>query len=190
MNPRCNVPFHITLTDTVITHGGSTELCTILNRIGVAASVEAHKKLMDSVVEKREKNGMENELVKNALNIVSIDNIDLRQPGAQVYHSVQHRSWHGTTVQCVQPRPTSHPTPRKRPLQDCLHSFQRVTSLPQRRPLQDCFHSFQRVTSLTRRHPLQGCPAASLPLFPLFQTKISIHLPKLHRFHLSSLCSS
>jgi len=49
---------------------------------------------MDSVVEKREKNGMENDLVKNALHIVSIDNIDLLQPGAQVYYSVQHHSWH------------------------------------------------------------------------------------------------
>ena len=103
MNPRCNVPFHITLTDTIITQGGSTELCTILNRIGAAASVEAHKKLMDSIVTKREKDGMEGELTKGALNIVSIDNIDILQPGAQVYHSVHHRSWHGTSVHVFNP---------------------------------------------------------------------------------------
>ena len=45
------------------------------------------------------------ELNKNALSIVSIDNIDILQTHAYVSSTDSSRSWHGTSVQCVQPLP-------------------------------------------------------------------------------------
>ena len=71
----------------------------------MVAPVETHAKLVKRVVEKRQKEGFKKEIVEGALVIGTMDNIDKAQPGAQVYHSVMHRSWHGTSVQAVQPRP-------------------------------------------------------------------------------------
>jgi len=38
-NPECSYPFHISLADAVESCGGSSELITILNRIGATASL-------------------------------------------------------------------------------------------------------------------------------------------------------
>ena len=108
MNYRCNVPFNLRLTDTIVTQGGSTELCNIFNRLGAAGSIDTYTKMVDIFVSRRENDGTETKLEKEALNIFSINNIDILQSAAQVYHSVQDRSCHGTSIQCVQPRPTSH----------------------------------------------------------------------------------
>ena len=51
--------------------------------------------------------GIHNELVPNTLTIVSIDNIDILQHHTMVSSAQTKRSWHGTSVQCVQPMPTS-----------------------------------------------------------------------------------
>ena len=40
-----------------------------------------------------------------AFRVVSIDNIDIMQKHAQVYVSSSERSWHETSVQCVEPKP-------------------------------------------------------------------------------------
>ena len=54
-------------------------------------------------------------LVPNGFTIARADNLDFQQPQATVYSGDQSQSWHGTTMQLVQPRPHSlqnpHPTP-------------------------------------------------------------------------------
>ena len=92
----------------------------------MVASVETHANLMKKVVEKRQKEGFKKEIVEGALVIGTIDNIDKAQPGAQVHHSVMHRSWHGTSVQAVQPRPNCK---RFRETTDLLNSHQQRDSV-------------------------------------------------------------
>jgi hypothetical protein len=43
-------------------------------------------------------------LTPNTLNVITIDNVDILQPYA-IVSAVKSRSWHGTSVQCIQPRP-------------------------------------------------------------------------------------
>lgn len=89
MNSRCNVPFNLRLTDTIVTQGGSTELCNIFSRLGAAGSIDTYTKMVDIFVSRRENDGTETKLEKEALNIFSINNIDILQSAAQVYHSVR-----------------------------------------------------------------------------------------------------
>ena len=49
--------------------------------------------------------GIKSLLVKRAFNVASADNVDFLQSNASVYAGDQHRSWHGTSIQIVQPRP-------------------------------------------------------------------------------------
>ena len=58
INPQCNLPFHLPLTETVISHGGSLELVHILDRIGAVASFKAHDRLIKAVVKARESDGL------------------------------------------------------------------------------------------------------------------------------------
>jgi len=50
INPQCNLPFHIPLTEAVISHGGTLELVRMLDQVGAVASVEAHERLIKRVV--------------------------------------------------------------------------------------------------------------------------------------------
>ena len=52
-NNDCNFPFHIVLSDTVESCGGSTELMKILNRLCVIASTETLKRTIQCVTEKK-----------------------------------------------------------------------------------------------------------------------------------------
>ena len=79
----------------------------ILNRIGAIASIDAHKSYTQKVVHTLLAKGVLSSL---NLNSFSVDNIDFMQSHAYVYSGSQARSWHGTTIQIVQPsihRPTS-----------------------------------------------------------------------------------
>jgi len=49
INPQCNFPFHIPLTDAIVTRGGTLELVHLFNHVGAVASMEAHARLMKSV---------------------------------------------------------------------------------------------------------------------------------------------
>ena len=77
-----------------------------MNRIGVAASLDTANRLCTEMVIKRQQRGIVRELNPKALAIASIDNINVLQPHATVSATDATRSWHGTSVQAVQPRPS------------------------------------------------------------------------------------
>jgi len=66
INPPCNVPFHLQLTDTILIHGGTLELVQIFNHIGSVASLETHEDLLKAVAKARKEHGIHRELTPNA----------------------------------------------------------------------------------------------------------------------------
>ena len=106
-NSTCSAPFHVALTEAVLCHGGTVELVRILNRLGLIASLDTVNRVATHVVQRRISNGIECDLKPQKLAAVSIDNIDILQPYGFVSCQDATRSWHGTSVQCVQPLPTS-----------------------------------------------------------------------------------
>ena len=104
--PQCYVPLHLPLTDLILCHGGTTELVTVLNRFGAVASADTHSRFLQDLSADR-KVMLDCNLTQNAFRIVSVDNIDLLQSHAQVYATDSHRSYHGTSIQCVEPMPAT-----------------------------------------------------------------------------------
>ncbi len=67
-NNTCNPPFQITVTESVICHGGQQILVKILNRLGAAVSMDTSKRLATLVVSKRKKEGASKDLIPNCSN--------------------------------------------------------------------------------------------------------------------------
>ena len=105
--PQCSVPMHVLVTEAVLCHGGTLELVAILNRLGAAASLDTVNRLATCVVTRRMSDGVLSDLATQKFAAVSIDNIDILQPYGFVSCTDATRSWHGTSVQCVQPLPLS-----------------------------------------------------------------------------------
>lgn len=103
---RCSIPLHTLIADTIESCGGSSYLIKTLNRLGVCSSADTLARFMQCKVQEREKRGPEHECVNNALTIISVDNIDFQHSYARVFCGKQTSSWHGTTVQAVQPKPS------------------------------------------------------------------------------------
>ena len=95
------------ITDTVESCGGSTLLVRILNRLGVCSSADTLARTIQYRVKEREQRGYEQECSPDTLTIISADNIDFLHSYAQSFHGKQTSSWHGTTVQAVQPKPST-----------------------------------------------------------------------------------
>ncbi len=106
-NNQCSMPFHFPLSDAILCHGGSLELLRILNRVGAVASIDTNSRLATQVSHERIQQGIEPDVIPRTLTVVSIDNVDILQPHAFVSSTDATRSWHGTSVQCVQPLPNS-----------------------------------------------------------------------------------
>ena len=94
------------LTDVVKSHGGSSELVAILNRLGAIASEDTHSRLVTYVAEKREEELLQ-ELTPNAFCVASTDNVDIVPTYASVYAGKSTNSWHGTSIQYIEPKPKS-----------------------------------------------------------------------------------
>ena len=190
------MPLHVVLTEVIICHGGSLELVRILNRVGAVASINTNSLLATCIVEDRIKHGIRPQLQPHAFSIISIDNIDILQPHAIVSSMDKTRSWHGTSVQCVQPLPvsgtlsqevlTGHDT-RKRPSSTHVASPMPVEKQKQRRrtlPEQPSPHSQMLQPSLKDR---------PISLVGEYQTQVltqmTIHNYRLHAVEKSSLDS-
>ena len=61
--------------------------------------------------QRRAKEGLLKDLPQSAFTVSSTDNVDVDQPNTAVYAGCQQRSWHGTSVQVVQPHPQSLKVP-------------------------------------------------------------------------------
>ena len=93
------------LSEAILCNGGNLELVRLLNRIGAVASLDTINRLATLVVQIRMKEGIQKSLTLGKLTIASVDNIDILQPYAMVSSLDATRSWHGTSVQCMQPLP-------------------------------------------------------------------------------------
>lgn len=92
------------LTDYIEASGGPSELITVLNRL-VASSETLDRHIM-RVSAQHKQEGLLNVLDGKSLTVATTDNIDFLQSHASVYSGSQHRSWHATSVEVVQPRPS------------------------------------------------------------------------------------
>ena len=102
---RCNIPLHTLLTNVVDTHGGTQDLIQILNRFGAISSGDTHAQHVDFIV-KNTKHKQHNINFEDFL-VASMDNINFLRSYAAVYCGDQLHSWHGTTIQIIQPKPTT-----------------------------------------------------------------------------------
>ena len=104
-NPTCNTALHHLIAEAIEVCGGSRKLIRILNRLGVCVSGDTHDRFVTSVAEEQRKLDVWNELSSNVFTVASADNIDFLKSHAAVYCGNQSRSYHGTTIQLVQPIP-------------------------------------------------------------------------------------
>ena len=103
-NSSCCMPLHFLLTEAILCHGGSMELVCLFNRLGIEASLDTNSRYATYVVEKRITEGIKPCMQDG---ILTVDNVDILQSNAVVSSLDATRSWHGTSVQCIQPLPKS-----------------------------------------------------------------------------------
>lgn len=75
----------------------------ILNRLGICYSADTLARSIQYEVQEQEKRGAEQECSPNSFTVLSANNIDFLHSYACVFYGNQTCSWHGTTVQAVQP---------------------------------------------------------------------------------------
>ncbi len=102
---RCSMPMHTLLTDTIDSQGGSASLIKILNRLGVCAYADTLSRFIQFKASTFQKNKVR-DLLPDTFTVVSADNIDFLHSYAKVFGGQQTGSWHGTTVQAIQPLPS------------------------------------------------------------------------------------
>ena len=165
MNRQCSFPIHTLIADAIKTWGGSNKLVRVLNRLGVCASSETHARYIQYRVKKVLEEGPMAKFPGDAFTLVSVDNIDFIHSYARVYCGKQVSSWHGTTVQIVQPKPTT--------LTDTLAASAIQTSLTKRPHLSPnktpslnspCRKKLKRVRTGTEGSPviLSNCPETGM----------------------------
>lgn len=103
IDSRYAAPFHTQITDLVDCCGGSNELIRTLNRLGVCSSYDTLLRHIQEHTKKVSEKGLLQGLDPSVLTVFSIDNIDFLKSHAQVYCGNQKLSWHGTTLQGIQP---------------------------------------------------------------------------------------
>ena len=106
-NSSCYMPMHFVLTEAILCYGGSMELVKLFNRFGMVSSLDTNNRIATYIVQKRIIEGIKPSIQFGMLTVVSVDNVDILQSHAVVSALDATRSWHGTSVQCIQPQPKS-----------------------------------------------------------------------------------
>ncbi len=101
-----SLPFHLLLTDVIDTHNGSAELIKIFNRLGVCVSYDTLLRHIQTITQLTSMQGLMHNMNDSHLTIFTMDNIDFLNSYSQVYSGNQQLSWHGTTVQAIQTKPS------------------------------------------------------------------------------------
>jgi hypothetical protein len=105
INKQCSFPMHTLIADAVETCGGSSRLVKLLNRLGVCASIDTLDRYIQYRVQKTMEDGPMAAYPQTSFIQFSIDNLDFAHSFARVFSGKQQSSWHGTTIQVVQPQP-------------------------------------------------------------------------------------
>ena len=105
-NSQCSFPIHTVLADAVESNGGSGHLLKILNRLGACVSSDTLLRYHQHRVKQLKKAGITSEYPSTAFTVVPAENLDFLHSYARVYSGNQQLSWHGTTIQAVQPQPS------------------------------------------------------------------------------------
>ena len=103
IDSRCTAPFHTQITDIIDCCGGSSELVRTLNRLRVCSSYDTLLRHIQECTKELTEKGILQGMDPSVLTIFSMDNIDFLKSHAQVYCGNQKLSWHGTTIQAIQP---------------------------------------------------------------------------------------
>ena len=107
LDSTCSGPFHSLLADFIDSYSGSSELITAFNRLGVCVSIDTLQRDIQGVVQHLRSKGLLQGINPKPVTLFSMDNLDFLKSYAQIFSGNQQLSWHGTTVQAVQSKPTS-----------------------------------------------------------------------------------
>lgn len=111
VDDRCSLPMHMLLADLIDSQGqgGTAFLIHALNKLGICSSLDTLQRHIQSKIDPTKRHPCSGFFNSSTFTVVSVDNIDFLHSFAGVFKGGSNSSWHGTTVQLVQPLPGIEP---------------------------------------------------------------------------------